>query len=120
MSRSDRLRKAIALCVVAAWVSLAWMAFADALEDVREVPAREDQTADQVVQQALSTPAVEPAHLSYKVIKPRPAFESSQRIVSHAPWFVLLAIVRPLSLTLHDPPLTQRFKLFQFFSIYRL
>ena len=120
MSRSDRLRKTIVLCVVAAWASLAGMAFADALEDAWKVSAHEDQTADQVVQQALSTPAVKPAHVSYRVIKPCPAFESSQRMVSHAPWRVLSATARPLAFTLHGPPLTHRFKLFQFFSVYRL
>ena len=114
------MRKTIALCIAAAWTLLAGVAFADALEDAQKVSAREDQTVDRGVQQALSTPAVKPAHLSYTVIKPRPAFESSQRIACHSPWFVLPAIARPLALTLLDPSLTHRFKLFQFFSVYRL
>ena len=120
MSRADRLRKTIALCVVAAWASLAGMAFADALEDAREVSAREDQTADQVVQQALSTPAVKPASLSFELIKPRPTPQSNHHPVVDFPRILRLATARPLALTLHDPPLSHRFRLFQFLSVYRL
>ena len=120
MFRSDRLRKAIALCVVATWVSLAGMAFADAPEDAREVSARENQTADQVVQQALSTPAVKPAPPSSELITPRPAFESRHHPVIDFPRILRLATARPLALTRHDPPLAHRFKLFQFLSVSRL
>ena len=120
MSRSHRLRKAIALCVVGAWASLAGMACADALEDAREVSAREDRTADQVVQQALSTPAVQPASLSSERIKPRSTFESRRHPMIDGPRIQRFAAARPLALTLHDPPLPRGFKLFQFLSVYRL
>ena len=120
MFRSDRVRKTIALCIVAAWASLAGMTFADTLEDAWEVSACEDQTVDQAAQQALSTPAVKPAYLSYKVIKPHPAFESSHHPVIGVLPITRLALSKPLALSLHDPPLTHRFKLFQFFSVYRL
>ena len=120
MLRSDQSRKVIILCVVAAWALLAGMAFADALEDAREVSAREDQTADQTVQQALSTPAVKPASISSELSKPCPTFESHHHPVITFPRALQLATARPLALTLHDPPLTYRFKLFQLFSVYRL
>ena len=99
---------------------LAGMAYADAFEDARKVSAREDPISDQTVQQVLNTPAVLPVFLSYRVIKPCPAFESRQRIGSHAPWVVLLAAARPLALALHDPPLPHHSKRFQLLSVYRL
>ena len=120
MFRSNRLRKAIVLCVVAGWASLAGMVLADALEDAREVPAREDQTADQMVQQALSTPVVKPTSLSCELIQPYPTFESRHHPVIDVPRILQLATARPLVFTLHDPLLTHRFKLFQLFSVYRL
>ena len=117
---SNPMRKTVALCIVAAWALLAGMAFGDTLEDARKVSAREDSASDRAVQQALSTPAVEPAYLSYKVIKPRPAFESGHHPVIGFLRVTPLATSRPVALSLHDPPLTHRFKLFQFLSVYRL
>ena len=120
MLRSDRLRQALALCVVAAWASLAGLSFADTLEDARKVSPRENQTADQAVQGALVTPAVKSAPPSPHVLKPRPLFTSSRHPAIHPPGIVQVATSRPFTFTLHDPPLIHRFKLFQLFSIYRL
>ena len=118
--RSDRIIRILALCVIAAWASLVGVSFADTIEDARKVSTHEDSHSDQAVQGALLTPAVKPASLSSEVIKSHPAFESGQRMMSHAPWAVLSVPSRPLALTLHDPPLTHRFRLFQFLSVYRL
>ena len=120
MILSYPMRKTIALCIVAAWTLLAGMAFGDTLEDAWKVSAREDRTADQTVQQALSTPAVEPAYLSYKVIKPRPAFKLSHHPVIGFLRATQLATSKSAALSLHDPLLAYRFKLFQFLSVYRL
>ncbi len=120
MFRSDRLRKAIALCVVVAWASLVGLSFADTIEDARKVSSHEDSRDDQAVQGALLTPAVKPVSLSSKIIKPHSTFELGHYFVTDALWIVPLASSRSLASTLHDPPLTHRFKLFQLFSIYRL
>ena len=120
MFRSDRLRKTIVLCVVAGWAGLAGVVCADALEDAREVSAREDQAADQIVQQALSTPAVKPASLSFGLVTPRLTFASGHYPVIDFPRMLQLVAAKPFAVTLHDPPTPHRFDLFQLFSVYRL
>ncbi len=120
MARDEQMRKAVALCVVAAWALLVGMSFADTIEDARKASAREDHTADQAVQQALSTPAVKPVSLSPAVLKPHPMFKASGYAPIDAPRIIQSAASRPLAFTWHDPPLAHRFRLFQFLSAYRL
>ena len=120
MFRTDRTKKTIVLCVVAVWAALAGVVCADALEDAREVSAREDQTADQIVQQALSTPAVKPASCSFALIASRRVFEPGRHPIIDVPRMLQLAAAKPFAVTLHDPPPPHRFDLFQLFSVYRL
>ncbi len=121
MLQSARMRKVVALCVVAAWAYLVGVSSADAIEDARKISPHEDGQSDQAVQQALATPAVKPASLSSRVTPPHPTFEpvhhplaqiasSTQRITPNA-W----------DATLHGPPpLLHSVRLFQLFSVYRL
>ena len=120
MFLSDGLKKATAFCVVASWAFMAGMACADALEDIREVSAHEDQVADQVILQALSTPAILPGSLSFDSITPRPTLDSHHSSGIDVPGALQLSLAQPLIFVRHDPPLRHRFKLFQLFSVYRL
>ena len=49
----QRMKRAVALCVVTAWASLSCIHLADALEDAKEGP----ESVDVLVAQALATPA---------------------------------------------------------------
>ena len=121
MLRSDRMRTVIALCVVAAWASLAGLSFADTIEDARKVSPHEDSQNDQAVQQALVTPAVRPTSLLWSVTPAQPTFEPSHQPLAHAFSSARFATSHSWNAALHDPPpLLHRFTLFQLFSVYRL
>ncbi len=93
MLRAERLRKAIAWGVVAAWALLVSTAFADALEDARKVSPQEDRQRDQAVQQALGPPAVKPTALSWSVTPSPPPIQPVSTLLRLPP--VISPPVRP-------------------------
>ena len=121
MLRSDELRNAIVLCVVAVWVSLAGTSFADSLEDARTASPPEDRRSDQAVQHALVTPSVKPPSPSLHVGSPQPAFNPVHHpLLVQASSRAQRTIPSSWNAALHGPPLPHRFKLFQLLSVYRL
>lgn len=115
-----RFRKLIAVCLFAAWASLYSINSADAIEDARRGPGPEYN--DQLVAQALATPAEQAVYLSQVGTEPSndsPVFvDANVAMMTN----LLPEAFRASSLvTLPEgPPPRARPRLFQLFSIYRL
>lgn len=116
MPMSDQIKRIVAVCVVAAWVSLFGVTMAEAFGYFHDTPEHADQTIEQV----LSTPADDTISLSDQFTTVQHHVALISAVIDPDPHAAQLAYSIACRAVAQGPPLRHPPKLFQLFSVYRL
>ncbi len=116
MPISGQIKRVVALCIVAAWMSLFGVTVAEACGYLQDTPEHTDQT----VEHALSTPADQTASLSDHLAGNQQFVGFVKAVMKHDPNADQMACSIVCRVVAHSPPLRHPSELFQLFSVYRL